>query len=115
MTVPTFVDVIDAMKIMARKIDDLEKRLTALEAAPVMRIHHNGPAKMLLPDEPAPAADDPDAPVECPNCGMEMWWNDYEHFYECGRDGCPIENIYFSHATDVVDAAAIVRRMRGAR
>jgi hypothetical protein len=98
MTVPTFVDVIDAMKIMARKIDDLEKRLTALEAAPVMRIHHNGPAKMLLPDEPAPAAADPDAPVLCPNCGAPVRCENCDKMMDW-----------------VGPAAAIVRRMRGTR
>jgi hypothetical protein len=102
MTVPTFVDVVEALRIMAiierttgSRLTDLERRMSALD--------------------PAPAAADPNAPVECPECGRALWWNDYEYFYECGRDGCLISDIYFSHGTSVVEAAAIVRRMRGAR
>lgn len=89
-------------------LDDMKR--CAPERAAVASAHNTLSGALA----PSPAGSD-SGPVLCPNCGMEMWWNDYEHFYECGRDGCPIENIYFSHATDVVDAAAIVRRMRGAR
>ncbi len=68
---------------------------------------------IILGHPQPPAADDPDAPVLCPGCGVEMEWGGCE--YECPSNHCDILEIQFAAGTSEAEAAAIVRRMRGAR
>lgn len=115
MSVPTFVDVVDALRIMARRLTDLE-RLTRDHETRLDEI------ATTLYDPPLPPAAADSGPVLCPNCGEPMYWH-VEHegytttkFYSCGGPfSCYLDTISFTPTTDESEAAAIVRRMRGAR
>lgn len=150
MSVPTFVDVVDALRIMAlieratgNRLTDLERRVGELAdwlaetnikiddhigvsdptaaASELGNVEFNAYINDLITADmkrcapgaipvatanntysgalaPTPAADDPDAPVLCPNCGAPVRCENCDKMMDW-----------------VGPAAAIVRRMRGTR
>lgn len=110
MSVPTFVDVVDALRIMARRLTDLE-RLTRDHETRLDEI------ATTLYDPPLPPAAADSGPVLCPNCGYRMSWDNDNQRFVCPTISvdCGIWAIEFHSWITETTAAAIVRRMRGAR
>jgi hypothetical protein len=97
----TFAEMETAVRNMARKIDELDNDLILIRAGDDMYNLAEMDERIAILEgklPPAPASDDPDAPVLCPNCGAPVRCENCDKMMDW-----------------VGPAAAIVRRMRGTR